>query len=56
MPAKKKPRLRRIVSGIVFWAGLAVIGVIAIPFVLLFGIFSLLGKALDFILKKIDAL
>ena len=49
-----KPRFRKALSGLVFWTGLAVIGVIAIPFVLLFGIFSFLGKALDFILKKID--
>lgn len=54
MPAGKRPRLRRIVAGVVFWTGLAVTGIIAIPFVILFGIFSFFGKAVDFILKKID--
>ena len=54
MAAEKKRRLRRIVSGAVFWTGLAVTGVAAIPFVILSGMFTLLGKALDCLLKKID--
>ena len=48
--------LRKIVSGIVFWAGIAVIGAVAIPLVILFGMFLLIGKALDFILRKLGAL
>ena len=54
MPSRKKPRLRALVSSAVFWAGLALIGVIAIPAGLLFGLIVLIWEALNFILRKIE--
>ena len=50
----KKPRLRKIIACFLFWAGLLVIGILAIPAGILFGINYLFGEALDFILEKID--
>ena len=37
-----------------FWGGLLVIGILAIPAGILFGINYLLGEALDFALEKIE--
>lgn len=50
----KKPRLRALVSGVVLWTGLALIGVIAIPTGLLLGVIFLIWEAINFLLKKID--
>lgn len=54
MPSEKKPRLRKLASGLVLWTGLAVIGVIAIPAGILFGMIISIWEALNFILKAID--
>lgn len=54
MPSGKKARLRKIASGLVFWTGLALIGLIAIPAGILFAMIVLIWEALSFILKKID--
>ena len=54
MPSGKKARLRKIASGLVFWIGLALIGVIAVPAGILFGIIALIWETLGFILKKMD--
>ena len=54
MTRDKKLRLRKIVSGLVFWSGLLVIGVLAVPAGILFGMIVLIWKAIDFILKKIN--
>ena len=50
----KKPRLRKFVSCVLFWLGLLVIGILAIPAGILFGVNYLFGEALDFILEKIE--
>ena len=54
MPSGKKSRARKIVSGLVFWSGLVLIGVIAIPAGILCGMILLIWEALSFILKEID--
>ena len=54
MPSEKKSRLRKMASGLVFWTGLALIGVIAIPAGILCGMIVLIWEALGFVLKKID--
>ena len=54
MPSDRKPRLRKIASGLVLWTGLAVIGVIAVPAGILLGAIILIWEALSFLLKKID--
>lgn len=50
----KRPRLRALASRAVLWAGLVLIGVIAIPTGLLFGLIILIWETLNFLLKKID--
>ena len=52
----KKSRLRKLASTLVLWTGLALIGMIAIPAGLLFGMIILIWEALNFILRKIDKL
>ena len=54
MSSAKKPCLRKLVSGFVFWSGLALIGVLAIPAGILFGMIFLIWETLNFLLKKID--
>ena len=54
MAPGKKRRMRKIVSGVVFWAGLALIGVIAVPAGILFGMIFLIWEIVDFILRKIE--
>lgn len=54
MLSGKEARLRKIVSGFVFWTGLALIGVLAIPAGILFGMIFLVWETLNFLLKKID--
>ena len=49
----KKTRLRKFISGLMFWGGLLLIGVLAIPAAILFGLNYLVGEAVDFILNKI---
>ena len=50
----KKPRLRKFVSRVLFWLGLLLIGIFAIPAAILFGINYFIGEAVDFILEKIN--
>ena len=56
MPSAKRLRLRlrKMLAGFVFWAGLVLIGIIAIPTGILFGMIALLWEALGFLLKKLD--
>lgn len=54
MTSDKKLRLRKVVSWIVLWGGLLVIGIIAIPTGILFAIIFIVWKAVDFVLKKIE--
>lgn len=54
MKSKKKALLRKIASGITFWGGLAVIGVIALPTAILAGLIALIWKGTDILVKKID--
>lgn len=56
MPSAKKPRLRALASGAVLWTGLVLIGVIAVPAGILFGMIVLIWEALNFMLKKIEKL
>ncbi len=54
-PAKKQPpRVRKIASGCVFWFGLVLIGIAAIPAGILFGIIRLLLRATGFLTDKIE--
>ena len=54
MPSGKKARLRKIASGLVFWTGLVLIGVLAIPTGILGGMIFFIWEALSFLLRKID--
>ena len=54
MPPARRARLRKMLAGFVFWAGLVLIGVIAIPAGILFGIIVFIWEALSFLLKKLD--
>ena len=54
MSSTKEPRLRKLASGLVFWAGLALTGILAIPTGILFGVIALLWEALGFLLKRLD--
>ena len=54
MDQDKKLRLRKVVSGIIFWGGLFVIGIIAIPTGILCAIIFVVWKAADFVIKKIE--
>lgn len=54
MTPVKKLRLRKVVSWIVLWGGLLVIGIIAIPTGILFAIIFIVWKAVDFVIKKIE--
>lgn len=47
-------RARHILSGVVFWCGIAVVFIISLPAELLFAIVSVTVNALDAIIKKID--
>ena len=51
---KWKAVLRKIASGIIFWSGLVVIVLIAIPTVIPVGLIILIWKGTDFLVKKID--
>ena len=54
MPSGKKPRLRKIASSAVFWTGLVLIGVLAVPAGILCGMMFLIWEALSFLLRKIE--
>ena len=54
MAPNKKLQLRKVVSGIVFWSGLIIIGIIAIPTGILFAIIFIVWRAIDFVIKKIE--
>ena len=54
MSQDTKSILRKIASEVVFWSGIAMIGVIAIPAGILIGIIYLIGKSMSFIIDKID--
>lgn len=54
MAPREKSRLRKMASGLVFWLGLALIGVLAIPAGILFGLIALIWEALSFLLRKIE--
>ena len=54
MARDKKLRLRKIVSCLVLGSGLLVIGVLAVPAGLLFGVIVLIWKGIDFVLKRIN--
>ncbi len=47
--------MRKIASSVVFWSGLAVIGVIAVPLAILAGFAILIWKGTDLLIKKIDS-
>ena len=49
----KKLRLRKFISGVLFWLGIVLMGILAIPAAILFGINYLIGEAIDFILNKV---
>ena len=49
-----KSRFRKVLSGLVFWFGLAVIGVIAIPAGILFAVMFFVWKAVDLVITKIE--
>ncbi len=54
-PTKKQPSsVRKTASGCVFWIGMALIGIAAIPAGILFGIIRLLLKATSFLTDKIE--
>ena len=46
--------LRSLFSGAVFWIGVSVVCIIAIPVELLMGIISIIMKVLDFIIRKVE--
>ena len=50
-----KTNLRKIASGITFWSGLVVSGVIAVPASILVGLIVLIWKGTDILVKKIDS-
>ena len=50
----RKPRVRKILAGFVFWTGLVLIGVLAVPAGILFGMIVFIWEALSFLLKKLD--
>ena len=54
MPPGKKTRLRKTASGLVFWTGLVLIGVLAVPAGILCAVMLLIWQALSLLLKKID--
>ena len=49
-----EPRFRKALSGLVFWIGLAVIGIIAIPAGLLFAVMFFVWKLVDLVINKIE--
>ena len=49
-----KLRFRKALSGLVFWTGLAVIGIIAIPAGILFAAMFFVWKAVDLVIAKIE--
>ena len=49
-----KPRFRKAISGFVFWTGLAVIGIIAIPAGILFAAIFFVWKLVDLVIAKIE--
>lgn len=54
-PARKQPsRGRKIASSCVFWIGMGLIGIAAIPAGLLFGIIRLILRATSFLTDKIE--
>ena len=55
VPGKKRTsRFREIASDCVFWTGMALIGIAAIPAGILFGIIYLLLKAMNYVTDKIE--
>ena len=49
-----KPSFRQALSGLVFWCGLAVIGVIAIPAGILFAAMFFVWKGVDLVIAMIE--
>ena len=49
-----KPRFQKALSGLVFWTGLTVIGIIAIPAGLLFAVIFFVWKLVDLVIAKIE--
>ena len=49
-----KPRFRKALSGLVFWSGLAVIGIIAVPAGILFAVMFFVWKGVDLVIAKIE--
>ena len=54
VPPGKKPLIRKITSGFIFWCGLAIIGVIVMVIGILYGIVIVIGDIFEFMLKKIE--
>lgn len=51
---KRASRLRKLASGCVFWICMVLIGVLAIPSGILFGIIHLIVRAMNFIEGRIE--
>lgn len=47
-------RLKRIFSRLVFWGGLAVMGILTVPAAVLYGAIALVRAATDLITQKLD--
>ena len=55
IPCKKRPsRIRRLASCCVFWIGIALIGVIALPAGVLFSIICLIARTTDILTAKLE--
>ena len=55
LPVKKQSsRIREIASGCVFWLGMALIGVVAVPAGILFGMIYLIVRGINFLTDKIS--
>lgn len=46
--------VRSVITGAIFWCGVAVVCVIAVPAELLMGLISVIMRALDFIIRKVE--
>ncbi len=49
-----RERMREAASGCVVWVGLALIGVVAVPTGLLFGVIYLIWKAMSFLTDRLQ--
>ncbi len=52
---KRGQKLKKIFSGAVFWSGAVLIGIIAVPVMLLAAAVCLVVKTADFLMRKIDS-